>query len=114
MTAELLLSFPHASEAERTRLVRDLKENLERIPEIHDTSIKRDSDEAMDAGAILSIVLGAPAVIAFVHAVEAWLKRRNQTSITIETADKKILVKNLRSEDSSEVVKELESLIAKS
>jgi hypothetical protein len=76
------------------------------------TDILRERQDAQDAGAILSIVLAAPAVIAAVKAIGAWLARNNQSAVDITLPNGTVVLRNMRSEDVPKAISALEKIVA--
>lgn len=66
-----------------------------------DVSVKvqKKNNLNMDLGSTLAIILASPVAIVLAHALRDWLKKRNTSSITIETADGKTIVKNISAKD---------------
>jgi hypothetical protein len=84
MTAELLLSFPESTAAERTRLATTLQETLRHVSGVDQATVLRERDDTMDAGTIVSLVLSAPAIVMAVKALQGWIVRSNQTKIDLD------------------------------
>ena len=81
---EIVVSFPAGSVAEKSRLASDLTRRLQNLEGIV-AKPKREHSDAQNSGELISIILAAPAVIALVEAIAAWLVRTNQTSVVLET-----------------------------
>lgn len=107
MTGELFISFPGVSSAEQSRLTNSLRDQIDHLDDVQ-TSIKREREDTQDPGTILSIVLGAPAVVLAVKELARWAMRNHQPSVVLEIPGKtKVEFKNLKSDD---VPKALEAL----
>lgn len=96
-----LLRFEGISEAEANHYAEELRHAL--LDATPDLSVqrKRPNPLTMDAGTILQIVLNASAITAAVTAISNWLQLRSKASLTIETADQKIIAQNIRSKDAA-------------
>ena len=89
-------SDKQAAEAARTLAVA--------LREVQGVSVERErsSDETLDFGATLVLVLGSPAIVAAANAIAKWAVRSNQTRITIESG--RTVVTNLDSKDAAAVI----------
>src|SRR6266576_5349620 len=103
MELELRFTFPASSMAERSKLATSLEGDLH-DKGLKSTQVLRERPDTQDPGTILSIVLGAPAVVFAVKAIAAWMIRNNQTNLTIERPDGTVVLRN------SEAIKALEGL----
>ena len=70
---------------------------------------RRDNPYSQDLGTTLSLILGAPAIIAVTKALGNWLALHRQASITIKSSRGKIVATNLTSED---IIKLTELMLA--
>ena len=61
----------------------------------------------MDFGATLVLVLGAPAIVALVKALDNWLQLRNSASITIRTEEGEVIIDKANSADVDKILKRL-------
>lgn len=103
---QYLLTFENGSAADANRWASELREyilNAATNIKDDDTGIEiqqqRDNPYSLDLGTTLSLVLGAPAVIAVAKAIGNWLVLHRQTGITIKTPQGEIVLKNLSSND---------------
>jgi hypothetical protein len=94
-----LIVFENGSAADANRWASELREFILDATSAADVEQKRDTRYSQDLGTLLSIVLGAPAVIVVAKAVGNWLTLHRQTSITIKTPQGEIVGKNLTSKD---------------
>ena len=108
--SEIRIAFDGASAAEGNRLAPNLQASLSGVAGIK-TTIVREREDAQDAGTIISIVLGAPAIAATVKALGAWLTRANQTGVTLMLPDGTVVLKNMRSEDVAKAITALEKAL---
>jgi hypothetical protein len=94
---QLRLRFPNENVRQQGVLVSELQAALAR--NVDSSDIIKEREDTQDPGTILTIVLGAPAVMSVVTAIGTWLVRKNQSGVTIEDNDGRIIFKNMKSED---------------
>ncbi len=96
-----IIRFEGVSYAEANRYAEELRFNL--LDASADISVQRQRSDpqTQDFGSTLVLVLGTPAIVAAATAVGNWLLLRSKASLTIETADKKLIAKNLSSKDAA-------------
>lgn len=99
-----LLSFEGVSEAEANRYAEELREALLDATIEIDVQRQRDNPLAQDLGASLALIMGTPAVVAVVQAIGNWLQKRRSASLTIVTAEKKIVAENLTNKDAAQLL----------
>lgn len=99
-----LLSFTGVSEAEANRYAEELREVLLDASTEIAVQRQRENPLAQDFGASLVLILGAPAVVAAVKAIGNWLQKRHSASLTIVTAEKKIVAENLTNKDAAQLL----------
>jgi hypothetical protein len=86
-------------------LAADLEDALlDADPSIEVTRQQERSD-AQDFGAVLAIVLGAPAVVAIAESLGAWLQRHHEVVIRIETSDGILVVENVTAASAPELIR---------
>jgi hypothetical protein len=96
-----LLSFTGVSEAEANQYAEELRgELLDASAEIA-VQRQRENPLAQDLGATLVLVMGTPALVAAVKAIGNWLQKRHSASLTIVTAEQKIVAENLTNKDAA-------------
>jgi hypothetical protein len=99
-----LLSFAGVSEAEANQYAEELREALlDASPEI-DVQRQRENPLTQDLGATLVLIMGTPALIAAVKAIDNWLQKRRSASLTIVTAEQKIVAENLTNKDAARLL----------
>lgn len=108
---EFRIRITGASAAEGNRLAPQLQDSLAGVSGIT-TEILRERKDAQDLGAILSIVLGGPAVIAAVKAIGGWLARNNQSAVDITFPNGVAVFKNMKSEDVPKAIAALEKVFS--
>ena len=96
-----LLSFEGVSPAEANRYAEELREALLDVTTEIDVQRQRDNPLAQDLGASLALIMGTPALVAAVKAIGNWLQKRRSASLTIVTAEKKIVAENLTNKDAA-------------
>ena len=99
-----LLSFPGVSEAEANRYAEELREVLLDATTEIAVQRQRENPLAQDLGACLVLIMGTPALVAVVQAIGNWLQKRHSASLTIVTAEKKIVAKNLTNKDAAHLL----------
>ena len=99
-----LLSFTGVSEAEANRYAEELREVLLDATTEITVQRQRENPLAQDLGATLALIMGTPAVVAAVQAIGNWLQKRSNASLTIVTAEKKIVAENLTNKDAAHLL----------
>jgi hypothetical protein len=112
MGTEFRITFPEASSAERSRLVSKLQDALQNVNGVQ-TVVLRERQDTQDPGTILSVVLGAPAVVYTVKALAAWLVRNNQSRARLTRPDGTVVFEchNMQSEDIAKAIEALNNVI---
>ena len=108
---EIRVVISDASAAEGNRLVPKLQDSLVGIPNLK-AEVLRERQDTQDAGAILSIILAGPAIIAAVKAMAGWLARNNQSAIDITLPNGTVVIKNMKSEDVPKAIAALEKVVS--
>jgi hypothetical protein len=93
------ITFENGSVADANRWASELKEMILNTATDVVAEQKRDNPSSQDLGATLSLVLGAPAVIAVAKALGQWLTLHREASITIKTPQGEIIGTKLSSKD---------------
>ncbi len=65
---------------------------------------QRENPLAQDLGASLVLIMGTPTLVATVQAIGNWLQKRRSASLTIVTAEKKIVAENLTNKDAAQLL----------
>ena len=99
-----LLSFGGVSSAEANRYAEELREALLDATTEIAVQRRRENPLAQDLGASLVLILGTPAVVAAVQAIGNWLQKRHSASLTIVTAERKIVAENLTNKDAVDLL----------
>ncbi len=99
-----LLSFEGVSPAEANRYAEELREVLLDATTELVVQRKRENPLAQDLGASLVLIMGTPAFVAAVNVIGNWLQKRRSASLTIVTAEKKIVAENLTNKDAAHLL----------
>lgn len=99
-----LLSFEGVSEAEANRYAEELREVLLDATNELDVQRQRENPLAQDLGATLVLIMGTPALVAAVNAIGNWLQKRRSATLTIVTAEQKIVAENLTNKDAAHLL----------
>jgi hypothetical protein len=103
MEEKLTIQFEDLSSKAANEAARTLMNVLHSVEGVT-VERERTSNESLDFGASLVLVLGTPTLVALAHALSKWAHRSNQTSITIVKNGRKIVIKNLESKDAPSIV----------
>jgi hypothetical protein len=93
------LTFENGSVADANRWASELKEFILDATDEVVVEQQRDNPYSQDLGAILSLALGAPAVVAVAKALGQWLALHREAGITIKTPRGEIVATNLTNKD---------------
>jgi hypothetical protein len=99
-----LLSFEEVSSSEANRYAEELREALLDATTEIAMHRQRESPLTQDVGATLVLIMGTPALVAAVNAIGNWLQKRHSASLTIVTAEKKIVAENLTHKDAAHLL----------
>lgn len=99
-----LLSFEGASVAEANQYAEELREALLDATTGVAVQRQRENPLAQDLGATLELILGTTGFVAVVQAIGNWLQKRRSASLTIMTAEKKIVAENLTNKDAGQLL----------
>jgi hypothetical protein len=102
-TKTLIIEFENVDSAEAGARARELEQAvLETDPSI--TTKRESSDRThQELGTILTIVLGARAVVALANGIAEYLKLRRQTSIRIKCGDGELVASNVTEKQAAEL-----------
>lgn len=111
-TQTFMLKFDGADISDANRYAESLRRALmETEPALSVDRVRTDAT-TQDFGATLVLVLGAPAVVAAVEAIKAWLVRNNQASISVWTPDGIVVASRLESKDVPATVASIRNAIS--
>lgn len=96
-----LLSFEGASAAEANRYAEELREALLEATTEIEVQRQRENPLAQDLGPMLSLIMGTTGFVAAVNAIGAWLQKRRSATLTIVTAEHKVVAENLTNKDAA-------------
>jgi len=99
-----LLSFEGVSAAEANQYAEELREALLDATTGIAVQRQRENPLAQDLGATLVLIMGTPALVAAVNAIGNWLQKRRSASLTIVTAENKIVAENLTNKDAAHLL----------
>lgn len=98
------ISFPNVNNKKARRLAVDLqthlKHQLSRNDQTAEFDFKRSDPSSMDLGTILTIVLGAEAIVVLANAVRDWIQLNNGVEINVNG----VVIKDLKSEHVAEAI----------
>ena len=99
-----IIKFNGISAAEANRYTSELRNML--LDSTADVTVerRREDPSTQDLGTILVLILGTSSVTAIAKALGDWLKLRNSVSLTIESAEGKVIVTNLTGKESLQVI----------
>lgn len=98
------LSFEGASASEANRYAEELRDALLDASDELAVQRQRENPLAQDLGAALALIMGTPAFVAAVQAIGNWLQKRRSASLTIVTAEQKIVAENLTGKDAAQLL----------
>jgi hypothetical protein len=101
---EYIIKFNSISVAEANWYASELRSTL--LDSTPDVTVerKRDDIHTQDFGSTLVLILGTSTVTTIAKVLGDWLKLRNSVSLTIESAEGKVIVNNLTSKESLHVI----------
>ncbi len=94
-----LIAFEGVPESEANQYAEELREVLLDATAEITVQRQRENPLAQDLGATLVLIMGTPALVAAVNAIGNWLQKRRSATLTIVTAEKKIVAENLTNKD---------------
>jgi hypothetical protein len=106
-TEEFEIDFVGTSQAEAEAFAEDLRSKLLAADSSIRVERKRADTQAMDAGAILTAVLGAAATANVAKALSNWLFQNDRIALDIKVKGKEIHLQNVRREDATQLTKSL-------
>lgn len=87
------IDFEGTYPAEASRLAEDLASYIKSsIPDVT-VNIEGSSDDAMDFGATVAIMLGTPAIVILARGMADWIRRQGDPSLIIKTTKGSVTVK---------------------
>ena len=98
-----IITFDGISVSDANKYADELRDIL--LDTTPDIVVQRRRDDArkQDFGSTLVLILGTPAVAAVVKAIGDWLKLRTSATLTIETPEKHLIVRNITSKDAAQL-----------
>lgn len=111
---ELTVKLPGVDAASASRKIQELEGDLRQArSQGLDAHRRREPSEAMDFGATLGIILGAPAVITLAKALVVWARRTNTVRLEVSNArGNRVVLENVDSKSVADVVAAIAPLVA--
>jgi hypothetical protein len=106
-TEEFVIEFVGATPAEAELLAENLRGKLLAADSTIRVERTRSDPQTMNAGAILTAVLGATATANVAKAISDWLFQHDRITLDIKVKDKEIHIENVRRQDASKLTKNL-------
>jgi hypothetical protein len=88
---ELRIRIPDKSSRQESIMIDSLRQTL--VGKVDEAKIVKDDPKTQDSGTILTIVLGAPAIVGAVSAISAWLIRSNQSNVKLRMSTRESCLK---------------------
>lgn len=108
MSKEIKLEFTHLDNLTANKYAIELNQYILREDQYIKTSILSEEGD-MDAGSILTIVLGAPSIIIVAKGIADFLRRRNDAKITIKNKDNIVIASGLDSKSAIKIAEILQN-----
>ncbi len=99
VTDGIEIRFPDASAADAGRLVDDLAQRIQELDDTAQTSVAKSSEDAMDFGSILIIVMGTASFTALARGVADWIRKQGDPAITLKRGKDEITIQSGLSAD---------------
>jgi len=94
-----IITFDDLPAADANRYAEELRQALlDASPDV-EVHRQREDHSTQDFGAMLILLLTAPATGAIITAISNWLTLRNRASVSIKTVDGEIVVQNISSKN---------------
>jgi hypothetical protein len=106
-TAEVVIEFVGRSPAESEALAEDLRSKLLAADSSVRVERANPDPRAMNAGTILTAVLGATATANIANALASWLFQNDRITLDIKVKDREIHLQNVRRQDAATLTKSL-------
>lgn len=103
---KLELHFPGATPADAGRLVHDLADLIRKEDQSISVTTERASEDAMDGGTILILLLGTPVAVALARGIADWIRKRGDPELIIKSGKDQIVIQSgLTADQKFELVK---------
>ena len=106
METKLLINFPGETASVANQSALNLQDYLLTVASERSEVIK-DSDETMDFGATLAIILGTGSLIEISKGISNWMQKQPNKRINIKTSNGEILGENLSSSDIAAILQHI-------
>lgn len=90
---EFTIEFPDSSAADATRLAEDLARHVSTAIDGVKAEVAPGNPDAMDFGATVAIVLGAPSIVYLAKGIADWIRRQGDPALVIKRGRDAIVVK---------------------
>lgn len=90
---KLIIEFPDSSAADATRLAEDLARHISTAIDGFKAEVAPGDPDAMDFGAAVAIVLGAPSIAYLARGIADWIRRQGDPALVIKRGRDSIVVK---------------------
>ena len=107
---ELILAFPGESTSRANKLASSLCQAIASRGFSDSVERLRKDDSSMDAGTLLSVVLGAPSLAMLVTAIKDWALRNYRGTVEISRGETIVKLENIAIADVDELVRALSPL----
>jgi hypothetical protein len=104
MSEFLVIRFPKANVAEANRHAETLRGAILDAAPNAKVERHKESQETMDFGATLGILLAAPAVVAIAKGLQIWLERHRGVELEIVTPNGTVIAKNITAANVVDVI----------
>jgi hypothetical protein len=110
---KFVIRFPNADVAQANRLAETLKSAI--LDAAPDTQVqqRKDTQETMDFGATLGIILAGPAIVAIAKGMQVWLERHHGVELEVVTNEGKVIAKNITAKNVIDVLNAAKSTLGR-
>ncbi|QHI35135.1 hypothetical protein IMCC3317_04810 [Kordia antarctica] len=105
-----LISFDNVSFRDKQVLANELANILSKSADLQNELLK-ERPNTQDAGTIIAVILGAPAVVAVSKGIVNWLIKHREVKLTFKKGDSEFHVENISSNDLDTIINGLHSLV---
>jgi hypothetical protein len=109
----VIIRFANTGVAQANRFAESLRSAILDVAPDAQVRQRKETQEAMDFGATLGIILAGPAVVAIAKGMQAWLERHHGVEIEIVTSEGKVIAKNVTANNAVDILKRAEITLRK-
>jgi hypothetical protein len=106
-SSRYIIRFDEMEPADAGRAADSLRRSIQEVDPTIEAKRIRTSDEAMDFGASLAVIIATPAVLALAKGISNWLARTHTSKLTLIGPDGRTVVENISSRDAADLAKKL-------